>query len=126
MSTLNVSNITDGTDTVETSYVLNGSAKGWCSMTGGTGTVSLQSNSLNASSAVDVAAAKYSFNWTSAMSDANYPAMSCALDQSYSYSFATGGGEARTTSKVGTYWIHHSGSAYEVPDLEVVIHGDLA
>ena len=29
MSTLNVSNITDGTTTVGTSYVLNGSAKGW-------------------------------------------------------------------------------------------------
>ena len=29
MSTLNVSNITDGTDTVETGYVLNGSAKAW-------------------------------------------------------------------------------------------------
>ena len=29
MSTLNVSNITDGTDTVGTSYVVNGSAKAW-------------------------------------------------------------------------------------------------
>jgi hypothetical protein len=29
MSTLNVSNITDGTTTVGTSYVVNGSAKGW-------------------------------------------------------------------------------------------------
>ena len=61
-----VAEITDGTDTVETGYVINGSAKGWCSMTGGTGTVSLQSNSLNASSAVDVAQGKYSFYWTSA------------------------------------------------------------
>ena len=29
MSTLSVSNITDGTDTVGTSYVVNGSAKAW-------------------------------------------------------------------------------------------------
>ena len=29
MSTLNVSNISDGTDTVETGYVVNGSAKAW-------------------------------------------------------------------------------------------------
>jgi len=29
MSTLNVSNISDGTDTVGTSYVVNGSAKAW-------------------------------------------------------------------------------------------------
>lgn len=126
MSTLNVSNITDGTDTVGTSYVLNGAAKGWCSMTGGTGTVSLQPNSLNASSAVDVAQGKYSFNWTSAMSDAHYPATGACVDQAYTYSFASGLGEARTTSKVGTYWIHHGGNAYDVPDLEMVIHGDLA
>lgn len=126
MSTLEVSNLNDGTTTVATTYINRGSSKGWCSMTGGTGTVSLQSNSLNTSSAVDFATAKYSFNWTNAMSDAHYPAMCCALDQSYTYSFATGGGEARTTSKVGTYWIHHSGTAYDVPDLEAVIHGDLA
>ena len=34
MSTLNVSNITDGTDTVGTSYVVNGSAKAWAAYNG--------------------------------------------------------------------------------------------
>jgi len=38
MSTLNVSNITDGTDTVGTSYVVNGSAKAWVNFNG-TGTI---------------------------------------------------------------------------------------
>ena len=32
MSTLSVSNITDGTDTVETGYVVNGSAKAWVNL----------------------------------------------------------------------------------------------
>ena len=41
MSTLNVSNITDGTTTVGTSYVVNGSAKAWVTFNG-TGTVAIQ------------------------------------------------------------------------------------
>jgi len=126
LSEIRATTISDETGNGPIALTKQSAAKGWCSMTGGTGTVSLQSNSLNTSSAVDFATAKYSFNWTNAMSDAHYPAMCCALDQSYTYSFATGGGEARTTSKVGTYWMHHSGSAYDVPDLEAVIHGDLA
>ena len=35
MSTLNVSNISDGTDTVETGYVVNGSAKAWVNTNSG-------------------------------------------------------------------------------------------
>jgi len=38
MSTLNVSNITDGTTTVGTNYVVNGSAKAWVNFNG-TGTM---------------------------------------------------------------------------------------
>ena len=36
MSTLNVSNITDGTTTVGTSYVVNGSAKAWFNLNAAT------------------------------------------------------------------------------------------
>lgn len=49
MSTLNVSNITDGTDTVGTSYVVNGSAKAWARYDGASNSVS----SFNVSSLVD-------------------------------------------------------------------------
>ena len=45
MSTLNVSNITDGTTTVGTSYVVNGSAKAWVSINHNSGTPSIQSGS---------------------------------------------------------------------------------
>ena len=51
MSTLNVSNITDGTDTVETGYVLNGSAKVLLNADG-TGTIATR-DTLNVSSIVD-------------------------------------------------------------------------
>ena len=70
MSTLNVSNITDGTDTVGTSYVLNGSAKAWVNFNG-TGVVAIR-DSQNGSSITDLAAGEYTFNFTSNMDNSNY------------------------------------------------------
>jgi len=62
MSTLNVSNITDGTTTVGTSYVVNGSAKAfWRSAT----TYTLGS-SLNVSSMTDNSTGNYNVSFSSA------------------------------------------------------------
>jgi hypothetical protein len=72
MSTLNVSNITDGTTTVGTSYVVNGSAKVWANLNG-TSTVSLR-DSLNTSSVTDVGTGDYRFYYTSAMLNDQYHA----------------------------------------------------
>ena len=66
MSTLNVSNITDGTDTVETGYVLNGSAKAWFNIDG-TGTANIR-DSLNGSSITDNGVGSYTVTYTSNMS----------------------------------------------------------
>ena len=66
MSTLNVSNITDGTDTVGTSYVVNGSAKAWASYNG-TGTVSTR-QSFNVTSMIDVSTGTFTFQLTSGLS----------------------------------------------------------
>jgi hypothetical protein len=66
MSTLNVSNITDGTDTVETGYVLNGSAKAWVNFNG-TGTIATR-NSLNVSSLTDNNVGSYNVNFTNSFS----------------------------------------------------------
>ena len=70
MSTLNVSNITDGTDTVETGYVLNGSAKAWVNFNG-TGTVAAR-DSNNVSSLTDNGTGDYQINISSAMNNSNY------------------------------------------------------
>ena len=69
MSTLNVSNITDGTDTVETSYVLNGSAKAWCKFQG-TGTATIN-DSLNISSLDDNGTGNYDINYTNNFANGN-------------------------------------------------------
>ena len=65
MSTLNVANISDGTDTVETGYVVNGSAKAWA-LIDGSATITVLS-SLNVSSATDVQFGVYEANYTSSM-----------------------------------------------------------
>jgi len=72
MSTLNVSNITDGTTTVGTSYVVNGSAKAWCNFNG-TGTIAIQ-DSLNVSSLTDDGTGTYQSLMTNSMAAANYVA----------------------------------------------------
>ena len=64
MSTLNVSNITDGTTTVGTSYVVNGSAKAWVNFFGGT-PISIR-NSFNTSSLTDNGIGDYLTNYTTA------------------------------------------------------------
>ena len=70
MSTLNVSNITDGTDTVETGYVLNGSAKAWVNFNG-TGTIATR-DSFNVSGLTDNGTSDYTNSFTSAMSNGDY------------------------------------------------------
>jgi len=66
MSTLNVSNITDGTDTVETGYVLNGSARILCNYTSVT-TTTIR-DSMNVSSLTDSATGQTVVTFTSSMS----------------------------------------------------------
>ena len=77
MSTLNVSNITDGTTTVGTSYVVNGSAKAWVNFVG-SGTIYTR-DSNNVASLTDIGTGDYKVNYTSAMATGNgaVTALSC-------------------------------------------------
>ena len=69
MSTLNVSNITDGTTTLATEYVVNGSAKAWVNFNGGSSTIN---DSLNASSLYDNATGQFLVNFSSSFSNTSY------------------------------------------------------
>ena len=73
MSTLNVSNITDGTDTVETGYVVNGSAKAWAAHVLDAAT---SVDSLNVSSISDTGSGDNRINLSSSMNYANYSVVS--------------------------------------------------
>ena len=69
MSTLNVSNISDGTDTVETGYVVNGSAKAWAASVLDSAT---SQDTLNVSSITDTGSGDNRINLSSSMAYANY------------------------------------------------------
>jgi len=70
MSTLNVANVTDGTTSVPTGYVVNGSVKYFSRTTGlYTGFVG---DSLNASSLTDVGTGVVTVSFTNNFSNSNY------------------------------------------------------
>jgi len=69
MSTLEVSNLNDGTTTVATTYITNGSAKVWALRSSG-GTPSLSGN-FNVSSLVDAGTGDTNYNLTNALSNTN-------------------------------------------------------
>lgn len=68
MSTLNVNNITNGTDSIDVSDTYRGVAKAWCTVQND-GTVLA---SFNISSTVDIDGINKTFTFTNAMSSGNY------------------------------------------------------
>ena len=116
MSTLNVANITDGTDTVETGYVVNGSAKAWANSPSDGEAVN---QSFNISSLTDVGTGVQRFNLTNSFSTANYSAV-----------FVPRGNinQCWVGSMVASYWetANYTGSTYEDAGIVTTAHGDLA
>jgi hypothetical protein len=118
MSTINAANITDGTDTVATGYVVNGSEKCWC-MFNGTGTIAIQ-NSLNVSSLYDQGTGDYDINLTSSL-NANNGAHVC-----WSSTFHT---TRSSNGSASTIEIYTAGTNHSGQDTALVVgttRGDLA
>jgi len=125
MSTLNVSNISDGTDTVETGYVVNGSAKAWVHFQG-TGTVAIR-ESFNVTSITDNGSGLYSPNFTASLSglysvtghaiaDANFP----SVTGSY------GGSRNASSCSVNTTSAGGAAGWSDISSVDAHIFGDLA
>lgn len=70
MSTLNVTNISDGTNSTSTTNVVKGSAKAWVNFNG-QGTVAIR-EAYNVGSITDNGNGDYTVNFTTALTDANY------------------------------------------------------
>ena len=127
MSTLNVSNITDGTDTVETGYVLNGSAKAWVSFQQDPSTSLI--NSLNISSQTDDATGRTTSNFSSSFTAATY----CLTGQVFDGSAANDtrilnhdkGNDTYTASAI-KYYCWDGGSLNDAHRFFIALHGDLA
>lgn len=123
MSTLNVSNISDGSTSVGTSYVVNGSAKAWTSGTYSSGTPSSNA-ALNVSSITDVSTGRLTVNITSGFSGVNY---SVACSKRNATSNASSLAIIRTSgSAFDQLMFEFSGTLTDPTEFSAQAHGDLA
>ena len=122
MSTLNVSNISDGTDTVETGYVVNGSAKAWVDYTS-IGTVAIQI-SQNVSSLTDTGVGDIDVNLSSALASSRV-ALTLQIGDGANgdQSFRQANG---TASVLAVYQYNGANAAFDSNYCGVVAHGELA
>ena len=126
MSNLVVSNISDGTDTVETSYVVNGSAKAWVNFDGqSTATIR---DSLNMSSIADNGTGDYTLTYSNSLTGVFTNIIACSqsgrsvTERSMAYDTATA-----SSFIMGTY--RDTGSQQVTNDNSLnyaAVFGDLA
>jgi hypothetical protein len=118
MSTLNVANVTDGTTSVPTGYVVNGSAKCWVHGDMPNSTIN---DSLNTSSMTDEGTGQFLTNWTSAFSNTYYS----YYGTDYFYGLLRSNQSGWTTSSA--YVITYGGSFVARDNVfTTAAHGDLA
>lgn len=121
MSTLVTSNISDGTTSVGTGYVVNGSAKAWVDAES---TTSIN-DSFNVSSGTDHGTADYSYSLANSMNSIRY-AQSSEANASIGFSrMAQSSSNRRTTSAFGMYFYNDGGSLGDCAHYGI-INGDLA
>lgn len=96
MSTLITSNISDGTTSVGTGYVVNGSAKHWANFYGGGATAALR-QTFNVSSLTDIGVGQYSLSFTNSYSAAGWAALAAG---EWDNSNGLGGAGTNFTSSV--------------------------
>ena len=124
MSTLNVANISDGTDTVATGYVVNGSAKAWgqCDPAG----TSINAGTLNVSSITDNGTDGKAFNLTSSFSTVPLAALGTGSISAWGNlnGFINVGTSGITSNVVSTRY--YTGAAYRDEYGSFLAHGDLA
>ena len=118
MSTLNVANITDGTTTVGTEYVVNGSAKAWVNANGG---VAIR-DSLNVSSLTDISNGVHTLSFANNMSAAETYGITGAGNSGVVNIW----GSLNLANGFRTYVTDYSGTAADQGFIMYSIHGDLA
>ena len=125
MSTLNVANISDGTDTVETGYVVNGSAKAWVNFNG-TGTIAIR-DSINVSSLTDNDIGHYTVSSTNAFNNSNYsPSVTSNRETSTSFPVTQHATEINTSYVSVLLVRFNNGSWSDSNIVSVQNFGDLA
>jgi hypothetical protein len=124
MSTIIASNISDGTTSVASTYVVNGSAKAWVNFNG-TSTVAIR-DSLNVGSITDVGTGNYTLNFSNAFTAGTYAAGGMANDNGNitSLSYRSNGSFTASAFQVST--TADGANLADNANVLVAIHGDLA
>lgn len=113
---------------LDTQYVVNGSAKAWSSLDSSGGSTATQHGSFNVSSVLDDGTGQYGFNFTNNMNGATYSSVGSCNDNS-SYNCVTnwtGVPSAYTSGRTGMGVLNIPTSTYSDSDVCVVVNGDLA
>jgi hypothetical protein len=125
MSNLVVSNISDGTTSVGTGYVVNGAAKVYAKYN--TITSTTLTNSLNVSSLTDHGSGDTSTVFISAMTNRDYIVVAGADDTSWgtvvSLDYVSGNTSSVSRNRTAS---NNSPANYDCEDNYITIHGDLA
>ena len=132
MSTLTISNLSDGTKTVATTNLTNGSAKAYVTFNGVSLTTSTDKTgvdqSFNISSVVDVAVGRGTVGFTNAMSGSYHCSTASAGDASSSAArnIMVNDGLANTTTTCRFHIENHSNTLGDAEYTGIVTQGDLA
>ena len=121
-----------GTESVDTTYVINGSAKAWFNLNAATPALR---DSFNIASITDEGTGIYEGNFTSAMSNGDYSANGSSSvkgsSNSYTNIFTTGDadntyGLHSTAAIRGTNYSENALALSDPQMMQVTVHGDLA
>lgn len=106
-----------GTESVDTTYVVNGSAKAWVL---GSNAAAL-TNSFNITSGTDNGTGDYTYTFTSAMSSANFESSATPSNWAKRYGLIA----ARTTTTVQLKFYDDADVLADISN-GIAVHGDLA
>ena len=121
MSNLVVSNISDGSTSVGTDYVVNGSAKAWIDVSSS----SIINASFNVTSGTDHGTGDYSYALTSSMLTENYSLPVSAITGNFDRN-ATANGNRITASVMAVITSNARLNIATDQSHNAIIHGDLA
>lgn len=116
--------LSDGTDTVETSYVINGSAKAWINFNG-TGTAAIR-DSMNVTSLTDIGVGLYNTNLTGNMSSADYASTTGSTRATSISADRAASGQHKVGSCLLNNRNLNSNAEADDDELSLVLIGDLA
>lgn len=119
MSTLEVSNLNDGTTTVATTNLTNGSAKVWVNYYQNNNTVD---DSFNVSSVSDDATGLFTVNFTTSFSNANYAPV--GMTRGYHIIQSTSGSisDSKTTSLLKLQQFYVSSTTGNRTDIDLIAY----